>query len=159
MTETQTGMPPMEKARKEHELLKRLVGDWRVESECGMGSGQEPIRQMGQERVRLLGNFWAVLESKGEVPGAGVSTNILTIGYDPRANTYVGTFISSCMSHLWVYEKGTLEGNVLTLHAKGPRFDKPGQSTNFKDVMEFKSDDHRILTGYFQTEDGQWQQM
>jgi Protein of unknown function (DUF1579) len=69
----------------------------------------------------------------------------------------VGTWIGSMMTHLWVYN-GTLDtaGRVLTLNAEGPYMAAEGKIAQYKDVIEFKSDDHRVLTSHMLGEDGEW---
>ncbi|HEX7771559.1 MAG TPA: DUF1579 family protein, partial [Pyrinomonadaceae bacterium] len=61
------------------------------------------------------------------------------------------------MTYLWVYE-GELDKDekVLTLNAEGPDFTKPGKMSKYQDVIEFMSDDHRVLTSRVLGEDGQW---
>jgi uncharacterized protein DUF1579 len=63
------------------------------------------------------------------------------------------------MTHLWVYE-GELDADerVLTLNAEGPSMASEGKMTQYKDVIEFKSDDHRVLTSHMLRDDGNWQQ-
>jgi hypothetical protein len=91
------------------------------------------------------------------MPEGGVSTTLATLGYDPQKQRYVGTFIGSMMTHLWVYD-GTLDaaGRVLTLDTEGPDFSAEGKMAKYKDVIEFKSDDHRELTSHMLGDDGQW---
>jgi Protein of unknown function (DUF1579) len=69
----------------------------------------------------------------------------------------VGTFIRSMMTHLWVYD-GELDraGNKLTLDAEGPSFTEGGKPAKYRDAIEFKSDDHRVLTSHVLGDDGQW---
>lgn len=143
--------------QKEHEWLNKLVGDWIYESECSMGPGQPPARSMGTEKVRSLGGLWAVCEGQGEMPGGGVGLTIMTLGYDPLRKRYIGTFIGSMMTHLWVYE-GQLDrtGKILTLDTEGPSCTAEGQMTKYKDVIEFKSDDQRVLSSNMLGDDGQW---
>jgi hypothetical protein len=54
------------------------------------------------------------------MPG-GAATTMMTLGYDPHRKRYVGTWIGSMMTHLWVYgcELDASE-RVLTLNAEGP---------------------------------------
>src|SRR3546814_15748840 len=56
------------------------------------------------ERVRSLDGLWIVAEGEGEMPGGGPATTLLTLGYDPRRQRYVGTWVGAMMSHMWVYE-------------------------------------------------------
>ena len=113
-----------------------------------------PVRWAAEATVRGLGDLWSVGESRGEMPGGGQSITIMTLGYDPQKERYVGTFVGSMMTNLWVYE-GSLDesGNVLTLDTEGPGM-KKGTMAKYKDVIEFKTDDLRTLTSLVQGEDG-----
>jgi hypothetical protein len=64
------------------------------------------------------------------------------------------------MTHLWVYDE-TLDatGRVLTLNAEGPHMTAEGQMAQYKDVLEFKSEDHRVLTSYVLGEGGEWRRI
>ena len=57
------------------------------------------------------------------MPGGGPATTLMTLGYDPEKKRFVGTWIGSMMTHLWIYD-GALDaaGKVLTLDAEGPSF-------------------------------------
>ena len=82
---------------------------------------------------------------------------ILTLGYDPSRKRFVGTWVGSMMTHLWVYD-GALDaaGTVLTLDAEGPGFADKGKTAKYQDVVEFRSDDHRVLTSRVLGDDGTW---
>jgi hypothetical protein len=112
-----------EQPQKEHQWLQKLLGEWTVESEAVMEPGKPPAKAKGSERVRSLGGLWVVAEGQGEMPGGGAATTILTLGYDPKKKRYVGTWVGSMMTHLWVYD-GALDegGSVLRLDAEGPAF-------------------------------------
>lgn len=146
-------MNPEPKA--EHRWLQRMLGEWRMEGRCEMGPGQEPVTTTGRETVRALGGLWIMGESHGEMPGGGEARNVITLGYDPAKGRFVGSFVSSAMSHLWAYE-GRLEGDVLTLDCEGPDFTDPTKSSSYQDIMEIVSDDHRILRSRLKAPDGQW---
>src|SRR5262245_66093699 len=81
--------------QKEHQWLQQLVGDWTFESECVMGPEQPPSKFMGTESVRSLGALWVLCEGRGEMPGGGMATTLMTLGYDPAKKRYVGTFVGS----------------------------------------------------------------
>jgi hypothetical protein len=91
------------------------------------------------------------------MPDGGPATTIMTLGYDPQTKRFVGTFIGSMMAHLWVYE-GTMDasGTVLTLEAEGPDMADPGRHTKYRDIVEFRNNDHRLLSSQILGEDGQW---
>jgi hypothetical protein len=82
---------------------------------------------------------------------------MMPLGYDPQKKRYVGTWIGSMMSHLWVYE-GELDasGSVLTLETVGPNMAAEGEIVKFRDTIEFKSDEHRVLISHMLGEDGKW---
>jgi hypothetical protein len=82
----------------------------------------------------------------------------MTLGYDPQGKRFVGTWIGSMMTHLWMYEDGALDaaGRTLTLNAEGPSMSGDGTMAKYQDVIEFKSDDHRTLTARILRPDGTW---
>ncbi|MGH8727713.1 MAG: DUF1579 domain-containing protein, partial [Burkholderiales bacterium] len=92
-------------------------------------------------------------------PGGGAATMLITLGYDPQRKRYVGTWIGSMMTYLWVYDGGLdAAGKVLTLNAEGPDMAVEGKMAKYKDVIEWKSDDHRVLTSHVLGDDGKWNQ-
>ena len=144
--------------QKEHHWLQKLVGEWTYEHDCSTGPDKPKETFRGTEIVRSLGGLWTVGEGTGDMPGGGAAKNIMTLGYDPQKQRFVGTFIASIMTHLWVYE-GTLDatGKTLTLDTEGPSF-APGATgmAKYKDAIEFLTDDHRTLTSKMLGPDGQW---
>ena len=143
--------------QKEHQWLQKLVGDWTCELEATMEPGKPPEKSSGTETVRSLGGLWIVADGQGEMPGGGAATMMLTLGYDPRKKRFVGTWIGSMMTNLWVYD-GTLDAGerVLTLDAEGPSMSGDGGMAKYQDRIELKSDDHRVLTSHVLGEDGEW---
>jgi len=143
------------KPEKQHEWLRRFVGQWTCEVESVMGPGQPPIKQKGRETVRMLGDLWLIAESEGEMPGGGTMKAIMTIGYDPARKKFVGTWVGSPVASLFVYE-GDLEGNTLPLNTTGPSFADPAKIARYQDIVELKDDNHRTLSSQMQGEDGKW---
>jgi hypothetical protein len=141
--------------QQEHKWLEQLLGDWTSEMEASMAPGEPPQVFKGTESVRSIGGLWTVAETRGEMPGGGTSKMIMTLGYDPAKKRFVGTFIGSMMTHMWIYD-GTLEGNVLTLDTQGESFAGDGRMAKYQDIIEIKSPDHRTLTSQMQGEDGTW---
>lgn len=144
--------------QKEHHWLQQLVGEWTYEIEA-MTEADQPQRTTGTESVRSLGELWIVAEGQGEMPGCGSATTLITLGYDLQKQRYVGTWVGSMMTYLWVYD-GELdaEGRVLTLHSDGPAMTGEDKLAKYKDVLEFKSGNHRTLTSHILDDDGQWHQ-
>jgi hypothetical protein len=146
-------------AQKEHQWLQKLVGEWTYESEMPTETGAL-AKHTGTETVRSLGGIWILGEGKGQMPGGDIATTLITLGYDAQKKRYVGTWVGTMMTSLWVYE-GELDasGRVLTLNSEGPSMAGDGSTAQYKDVIAFESDDHRTLTGHVQGKDGKWQQL
>ncbi|MHB9133769.1 MAG: DUF1579 domain-containing protein [Armatimonadota bacterium] len=149
----------MPKPQQEHQWLQKFVGEWTVESEGTMGPDQPTMTWKGTESVRSIGGLWILAEGQGEMPEGGTATTIMTLGYDPQKQRFVGTFMGSMMTNLWLYD-GTLDADarVLTLDTEGPSMVAEGQMARYQDVIEVISDDHRVLTSRMLGDDGQWHQ-
>jgi hypothetical protein len=158
-TKTQQELTMSSEPQKEHHWLQKLVGEWTYETEATIGQDQPPEKVTGTEKVRSLGGLWVLAEGEGEMPGCGVATTIITLGYDPQKQRYVGTWVGSMMTHLWLYE-GELDAaeNILTLNTEGPSMTGDEKMANYRDVIEFKSDNHRVMTSHVLGDDGQWHQ-
>lgn len=144
--------------QKEHQWLQKLIGEWTYEHESRMGPDQPPQKLTGTDSVRTLGGLWVLCEGRGECPGHGIATTLMTLGYDPDRKRFVGAFIASMMTYLWIYEDGTLDAaeKALTLNADGPSFTEPGKIVKYQDIIEFVSDDHRTLSSQALDDDGNW---
>lgn len=140
--------------QKEHEWLHQLIGEWTTEAEAKMGPDKPSEVFKGKEIVRSIGGMWVMCEGQ---PSDGTAINIMTLGYDPAKKRFVGTFIGSMMTHQWVYD-GQLDvtGKVLTLDTEGPDFAAEGKMARYKDVIEIKSSDHRLLSSHMLGADGKW---
>lgn len=143
----------------QHEWLSRLVGRWTSEAKCSAGSDQPPETFRGTEVVRSLGGLWILCEGEGDMPGGGKALSVITLGFDPAQSRFVGTFIASVMTHLWVYN-GSLDatGKVLTLDAEGPDWSNDNKLAKYHDIITIVDDDHRMLTSEKLNDDGTWTQ-
>lgn len=144
------------KLQREHEWLQQLVGEWSFEVEAMMPGGARSEKHKGTESVRSIDGVWVVCDMRSD---AGPDTSVMTLGFDPRLGRVVGTFISSMMTHLWIYN-GSLDatGKILTMDCEGPSFTDPTKLVPYQDVIEIKSADHRILTSRARGDDGRWTQ-
>lgn len=145
----------------EHRWLQQFVGEWTAESRMvnapgADGTPAEDTVSKATETVRAIGPFWVQFESKGNFPGCGDATLQLTLGYDVRNKRFVGTWLGSMMSELWIYDiTRDASGNVLTMAVEGPSMSGEGTS-NYRDVIEWKSPDHRRMTSWSEGENGEW---
>jgi hypothetical protein len=155
--EQPAGLPELPAPQKEHEWLGRFVGEWESTVEIPALPGQPPAKCQGTETVRAVGGFWIIAEGRSEVAGAGPFSHVMTLGYDAPKGQYVGTWVDSMTGHLWQYE-GEVDptGQILTLYSEGPCPLQGGKQFKFKEVTEFKSDDHRVFSSAMQGEDGKW---
>lgn len=142
---------------KEHQWLQKFVGEWTYEGRCTMGPDQPEMTFSGKEKVRAIGDLWVHGESTGAMPGGGTATMLLTVGYDIAKGRFVGTWAGSMMSNLFVYD-GWIEqdGKTLVLETKGACPMMPGEMRTFRDITEFKSDDHRAFRAEMKNDDGSW---
>jgi len=143
--------------QSEHKWLQQLVGDWTYELDGTEGPGKPSKKLAGTEHVRSLGDIWVVAEGKGQMPDGATMTSIMTIGYDPQKQRYVGTWVGSPMTALWVYD-GALDasGHVLTLESEGPDMSIDGKTARYRDLIAIESRDVRTLTGFMLGDDGEW---
>jgi hypothetical protein len=144
--------------RKQHEWLQQWVGEWTYESECVTEPGKPPEKFNGSESVRSLGGLWLLCEACGEMPDGEAATMLMTLGYDSRQQRFVGTWVASMMTHLWIYD-GSLDAQekVLTLNTEGPCCASEGKLVKQRDVIEVISPHQRTLTSYLLDENGEWQ--
>ena len=144
----------------EHAWLGKLVGEWEYEVESPLQPGQTPVKLRGTETVRAIGNIWIVAEGVGAMPDGSEARTQMTLGYDPRQKRFVGTWVGSMMTHMWIYQ-GELDAGkrILPLHADGPLFEGVNEPGKFKDVIELINDNERTLSGHMLGDDGQWQRL
>lgn len=138
--------------QKEHLLLQKMVGSWTYEAE---GTDEPKAKVTGSETVRSLGGFWVIAEGQGAMPDGTPASTVTTLGFHPETKRYVGTWIGSMMSYLWVYD-GSVDGNTLNLDSDGPSMAGDGKMAKYRDAIEFVNDNHRILRSQILNEDGSW---
>ena len=153
----QESVCPKAEPQKEHEWLTKLVGDWTMEGVCDMGPDKPPFKSESKETVRSVGGLFIVAEGSGEMPDGEPVTTLMTLGYDPMTERYVGSWVGSMMAHMWVYD-GEMDasGKVLTLNAEGPSFTDPTKRAKYQDIIEIVDENNRVLKSRTQKEDGSW---
>jgi hypothetical protein len=155
MTE-EAGQEFMAEPQPEHRWLQRLAGEWTYEGQASMGPDHPMVTLRGAVTARPFGQLWLMIEDRGDPDDREPRANIMTLGYDSQKQRFVGTFIDSGSTFMWVYD-GSLAGNVLTLESEGPSMTGPGTAA-YRDLIEIVSDDHFVLRALAQGENGQWQQ-
>lgn len=137
-----------------HAWLEKFAGTWDTTSLCGAPG--EQTETSGRMTAKLLGGRWMVAELSGEMPGGGSMAAVLTVGFDPDRELYVGTWVDSMLDYMWRYE-GTVDGPALVLEAEGPNFMTGEGTTVFRDTYTFASPDHIVLTSAVKGDDGTWE--
>lgn len=142
---------------EQHRWLLQLVGEWTMEGEGDMGPGQPPHKSTGTESVQALGELWIVCAGTGDMPGGAQGHMRMTLGYDPEKKAFVGSWVGSMMTHMWVYQ-GQLDAarKVLTLDTEGPSFAGDGKTARYQDVVTLVDADTRTLHSQTLGEDGRW---
>lgn len=143
---------------KEHQWLQRLVGEWTYEFEASSGPGKPDVKMRGTETVRSIGNLWVIVEAHAEAGSAGPGDSLFTLGFDTEQGKFVGTFISSSMTRLWIYDEGSLDAaaRTLTMRSVGPGMAGDGKLANYEDVFELGGDADRSFRSRVQQADGTW---
>jgi len=146
------------KPQKEHEWLQQLVGEWKWEGDAAEPE-KENQKHHGTEIVRSIGGLWIVAEGRGQAPDGAASESVMTLGYNPEKSAFVGTFVASMMTEMWVYQ-GWLDSskNELVLDTEGPSFEDMTRRARYKDVIRIVDKDNRIMTSSYQGEGGSWYQ-
>lgn len=143
------------KPQKQHEWLKQLVGEWDSEVQMYFEEGKPPQTSKGSESGRMVGEFWAMMENKGEFQDRPFM-GYFTIGYDTEQKKFVGTWYDNMSPHLWHY-KGDVDsaGRILTLETEGPCPSEGGRVVKFRETIEIKNPEHKILTS-MREKNGKW---
>ena len=118
----------------EHEVLKKMVGDWTLTMNFGgMESKGTVVYKMD------LGGLWLSSTLESELFGAKYSGRGMD-SYDPTRKKYVGVWIDSMGTSPLLME-GTYdkEKKTLTMTGDGPGMD--GKPTKFKSVSVTPDDD------------------
>src|SRR5207247_8650571 len=94
------------------------------------------------------------------MPGGGLATMLMTLGYDPEKKAFVGSWAGSMMSHMWIY-RGTLdaEQKVLTLDTEGPSFAGDGKLARYQAMITLQAKDEREPSSKVLQEDGTWRRL
>jgi len=142
------------KPGKQHEALKYFEGTWDATAKFMTEPGKPMAESKGSEKAELiLGGFWLSFEYKGEMMGMSF-TGRGTMGYDQQKQKYVGTWIDSMKSGLFLSEgKADEQFKVFTMMAQG-YCDSEGKAITMKQVYEIKDQDTYTLSFLTPNPDG-----
>jgi hypothetical protein len=108
------------------------------------------MKSSGKQTTRSLGSLWTLGDMENVGPDGQPTRFVITLGFDPVKQRFVGTFVASCMNHLWPYD-GQLNAarKVLTLDSKGPSFAVDGTMAKYQDIDEIMDKDQYLLSSRF----------
>lgn len=141
----------------EHAWLMQLVGTWNFAGSCVMGPDGETAESSGRDVTRAVGDLWVLSEMEGEMPDGGKFIGMMMLGYDPLKGKFVGAWIASPSTHMYLYE-GSLNDDktTLTLDCEGPDFMDPTKMASYQDIVELPGDGTRVLRSRLRGPDGEW---
>lgn len=113
------------------------------------------MKSTGKQKTRSLGSLWTLGEMENVGPDGQPTRFVITLGFDPAKQRFVGTFVASCMTHLWPYD-GQLDAarKLLTLDSEGPSFAGDGTMAKYQDIIEILDKDRYLLSSQVQNPDG-----
>jgi len=141
---------------KNHEIFKKYVGDWDVETKSWPKPGAEPMIGKGSMKNELIfdGRY---VKCKFEAMMMGMKfTGMQIVGYDLYQNKYV-TFWIDNMSTSFVYSSGLLDesGKVLTETGEWPDPMTEGKKMQkVKNVTKFIEDGKYMFAMFMVMPDG-----
>lgn len=144
--------------QKQHEWLAQMTGSWTLSGQGHADPNQPPFDFTGTEFVRSMSGLWVVCEGTYVTTGIGKGQTLMTLGFDPAVDRFVGSWAGTMMTSMFHYT-GQIDhaGNVLTLMTEGPSLDPeavPGMTVPYHDIIERVGDSHRILRTHVIHDDG-----
>ena len=139
---------------KNHELLKKYVGDWNIEMKGWMKPGDEPMMSTGTQKATLIFDGRYVKFNYEGMMGGQKFSGLEIIGYDMFQNKYTSWWIDS-MSTSFIVTTGTLDmsGKVLTETGMVPD-PMTGKLQKVKNVTTFMEDGKYKFEMYMAGPDG-----
>jgi uncharacterized protein affecting Mg2+/Co2+ transport len=134
---------PVPKPGPEQELLKKEAGVWDASVETMMPDGNKDVSK-GVETNTLLGGLWLISDYKGALGPQDFSGHGV-MGYDPKKQKYVGTWVDTMSTTLAVVEE-TYDTATKTMTGAMEATDESGKTVKMKMVTEWKDDNTRIFT-------------
>lgn len=136
-------------------VLSRLVGKWNTTSQPVSDNEVAPAPYTGTMEATMLGKHWLICEYDADM--GGVKFNAMQrLRYDSKKDAYPGTWVDSFFDYEWQLE-GNFKNNRLTVNSEGPNPAKPGSTSKFRDIYEFKTADLILTISEMQTDAGEWQ--
>ena len=143
---------------REHRLLKKRVGRWKVECTYYMNPAHPPLEVTATETVEMIGEFWARSHFVAEIEGS-VLLGSSTVGYEPHRGKWVSTWIDNATPALFLFE-GDLdeETGTLEMTGSGPH-PVTGETAQYRTVETMLGPDRREFDMFITLATGDEMQM
>jgi hypothetical protein len=140
------------KAGPEHEVLKKMEGEWNADITCHV-PGQPEMESKGTMTAKMdLNGFFLITDFQGKLAGQDFKGHGVT-GYDPFKKKYTGVWVDSMSPGLYdVSGEVSKDGAEFRETMEGPGPD--GKPMKFRSVTTFKSKDEHSWTMYMAGPDG-----
>lgn len=104
--------PQMPTAGPEQAKLKYFAGDWKSEADMKAGPYGPGGKYTATDHGVMMGDFFVVIHSDGNIPGVGAFKEVAVMSYDGKAGAYSYDAYNSMGEH--DLSKGTVEGDTWT---------------------------------------------
>ncbi len=128
----------------EHKKLKDQVGTWDAEILIYMAPDQEPAKSKGVENVKMLGEFWTVIDFKYKFMDQPTFGHGM-IGYDPVRKKFIGNWFESTSAYPSDME-GTYDETTGKITYKMKSQDETGKEVEYKVVTSQPDRNTRTFT-------------
>ncbi len=139
---------------EEHKLVMQDVGDWTIKGKMMMPEGMQEFK--GEEKVVGIGQFWTVSHYSSDMFG-GLKGSA-TMGYDPIAKKFVGTWVDSFQPAV-TRMKGTYDKKTRTMTYETSGIGMDGKPMPGKIIIQHKDDNTHTFTMMHQDPTGQTDKM
>ncbi len=142
----------MEKAKRftqpgpHHEVLKRFLGKWTIETRFFMGGQATPPAAGTAEFTWLMEGRWVQSRSTGAMPMMGPLETFTLLGYDNFKQSFVGTHVSTMDTSMTHWE-GDMDpsGRALIAYGTLDEYLTGEHDKMVKYVWRFPADDTLVL--------------
>ena len=144
-----------EKSKSGMAWLKQFEGQWQLESKTPGNEGKTSGTAV--MTGRLVGSNWVVLEQNGKMGPMNYGA-VQTMTFDPKEKKYAGTWIDTTSTYEWRLTGELIEdGKKLEISCKGPAWNDPSKTSDYRDIYEFKSANEIASVSQMRGDDGKWQ--
>jgi len=133
----------------EHQMLTKMVGEWKTVNSAWMAPGAEPIKSEGSVKVEaILGGRFVLGWTKGDMMGMPFEGLSIT-GYDNVTKKFTLSWRSS-MDTSTVWGEGTYDEATKTIAFKGKMLSQAmdGSMVDYRFTTKIIDDNHTLDTMY-----------